>query len=416
MKRVVVTGRGALTPAGEGVDQLWSQAVTGRTSARRIDRFDPSAYECQVAGLVDGFVARERLAPRLARTTDRFTHLALIAAQDALTEAGLEIGVGVDPVRAGAMVGTVLGGWDFAEDEVRRLWNEGARYVSPYMCTAWFPTAPQGQICIRFGLKGRARTLITDRASAACALVHAAETIHRGQADVMLAGGTEQPVAPFAWVCCQTSGFLTRRGNERPEEAYRPFDRDHSGSIMGEGSAFLVLEELEHARARGASILAEVCGWDMSNDGYAPFYSLDPQGRVMSRSIQRSLRRANIQPGDLAGAVVDSSALPAEDAALVRALQAALGADARSVPVTSCTAAITHLLGAASAVDAVLAVEAVRRRQLPPVTNLERPAPGFDLDFVRAEPRQLGDRDHLLLTARGLGGVNACLVLGAQPR
>jgi 3-oxoacyl-(acyl-carrier-protein) synthase len=413
---VVVTGRGALTPAGGGVDRLWSQAVSGRTSARRIDRFDPSAYDCQVAGFVDGFVARERLPPRLAKTTDRFTHLALVAAEDALADAGLQIGVGVDAARAGVMVGTVLGGWDFAEDEVRRLWNEGARYVSPYMCTAWFPTAPQGQICIRFGLKGRARTLICDRASAACALVHAAETIHRGQADVMIAGGTEQPVAPFAWVCCQTSGFLTKRGNERPEEAYRPFDREHSGSILGEGSAFLVLEELEHARARGAAILAEVRGWDVSNDGYLPLYTLDPQGRVMGRSIRRSLERAGVRPGDLAGAIVDSSALPPEDAAQVRALQCALGADVQDVPVTSCTAAITHLLGAASAVDAIVAVEALRRRTLPPVTNLERPAPGFDLDLVRARPRDLGERDHLLLTARGLGGVNACMVLSAKPQ
>jgi 3-oxoacyl-(acyl-carrier-protein) synthase len=417
MTRVVITGTGAITPAGIGADSLWERALSGRSCIRRIDRFDPAPYRCQVGGQADAFAANDWLPGRFIKRTDRFTHLAVVAAEMALAEAGLTVGGprGVPPDRVAVMVGNVLGGWEFAERELRVLWAQGIRDVSPYQATAWFPAAPQGNICIRLGIKGRARTFVCDRASGAYALVHAAETIVRGQADTVIAGGTEQPLSPYAWLCCQTGGFLTPAGNAEPQGAYRPFDRGHSGTVAGEGSVFLVMERYEHARDRGAAILAELAGWAVNNDGYMPYYTNDPHGRTLSVAMTRSLQRAGIGVADLGCVVADGSAVPREDAAEVLALKNMLGGQADQVPVTSVKAAYGHLFGAAGPADAAVAIRMLKHGRIPPVANLRRPAPGFDLDFVTGTPRTADSLRHVLVTSRGLGGVNACLVLSGGP-
>lgn len=416
MARVVVTGMGAVTPAGIGIDPLWEQVRSGRSCVQRIDRFDPGAYDCQVAGQAGAFRANEWLPARFVKKTDRFTHLAMVAADSAIADAGIEIGAaGLPAERVGVTVGNVLGGWEFAERELRNLWTAGPREVSPYQATAWFPAAPQGNLCIRFGIKGRARTFVCDRASGAYALAHGAETIRRGQADVVIAGGTEQPLSPYAWLCCQTGGFLTGLGNAQPETAYRPFDARHGGTVIGEGSVFLVLEDLDHARARGARIHAELSAWAVNTDGYMPYYTVEPRGETLSKAIRRSLERAELAPGQLRCVFADGSAVPREDAAEVSALEAALGDHAREVCVTAPKAAISHLMGAAAVADVAVAVQAMAHAEVPPVANLSRPAPGFDLDFVTGAPRRVEGLDHVLVISRGLGGVNACLVVGRWP-
>lgn len=414
MTRVVVTGAGAVTPAGIGVDALWERVLSGESCIRRIGRFDPVSYRCQVAGQADAFDARQWLPGRFIKRTDRFTHLAVVAAEMALADAGLSVGDpgGVAPERVAVMVGNVLGGWEFAERELRDLWVHGPREVSPYQATAWFPAAPQGNICIRLGVKGRARTFVCDRASGAYALVHAAETILRGQADVVVAGGTEQPLSPYAWLCCQTGSFLAPAdGATEPRAAYRPFDRAHSGTVVGEGSVFLILESLEHARARNARVLAEMTGWAVNTDGYMPYYTSEPHGQTMSNAIAKSLARAGITADELSCVLADGSAVPREDASEVLALKAALGGGAGQVPVTAVKAAYGHLLGAATPADAAIAVKILAQGVIPPVANLDRPAPGFNLDFVVGTPRTAGSLRHVLIVSRGLGGVNACLVL-----
>lgn len=413
MTRVVITGVGAVTPAGIGADALWQRALSGRSCVRRIDRFDPASYRCQVAGQADTFVARDWLPGRLVKRTDRFTQLAVVAAETALGDAGLCIGGdgGVRPERAGVMVGNVLGGWDFAERELRDLWAQGIREVSPYQATAWFPAAPQGNICIRLGIRGRARTFVCDRASGAYALAHAAETILRGQADMVIAGGTEQPLSPYAWLCCQTGNFLTPTGNSDPAAAYRPFDRGHGGTVVGEGSVFLVLERFEHARDRGARIRGELAGWALNNDGYMPYYTSEPHGATMAAAVARSLDRAGIKAADLGCVVADGSAIPREDAAEVLALRSALGDHAGQVPVTTVKASYGHLLGSATPADVAVAVHAIEHGVVPPVVNLSHPAPGFDLDFVTGAPRAAPGLRHVLVVSRGLGGANACLVI-----
>jgi len=417
MTRVVVTGTGAVTPAGIGVDALWERVLSGRSCVRRIDRFDPVSYRCQVAGQADAFEAKQWLPGRFIKRTDRFTHLAVVAAEMALADAGLSIGGtdGIAPERIAVMVGNVLGGWEFAERELRDLWVDGPREVSPYQATAWFPAAPQGNICIRLGIKGRARTFVADRASGAYALVHAAETIVRGQADVVIAGGTEQPLSPYAWLCCQTGAFLAPTDDTaEPHAAYRPFDRSHGGTVVGEGSAFLILERLEHARDRGAQILAEVTGWALNTDGYMPYYTSEPHGQTMSTAMTKSLYRAGIGADELSCVLADGSAVPREDASEVLALKTALGSHAGQVPVTTLKASYGHLLGAATPADAAIAVKMLKHGLIPPVANLSRPAPGFSLDFVTGAPRTAEPMRHVLIVSRGLGGVNACLVLSGH--
>jgi 3-oxoacyl-(acyl-carrier-protein) synthase len=409
---VAVTGIGAVTPAGLGPDALWNAVREGHSRVRRVDRFDPTPYRCQVAGQADDFDAKDHLPGRLVKKTDRFTHLAMAAANAAVVSARLTIGDGGVPAeRVGVMVGNVLGGWAFAERELRELWTDGPREVSPYQATAWFPAAPQGNICIQFGIRGRARTFVCDRASGAYALVHAAETILRGKADVVLAGGTEGPLSPYAWLCCQTGGFLTASGNADPGRAYRPFDRRHGGCVIGEGSVFLVLERAEHAKARGVPILGQLAGWAVNTDGYMPYYMSEPHGQTMSRVIAAAMSAADVAPVDVGCVFADGSAVPREDATEVMALRAVLGSHTDAVPVAAAKPAIGHLMGAATVADAAVALLAMAAGQIPPIANLDSPAAGFDLDFVVDSPRPAPALSSVVINARGLGGVNGCLVL-----
>lgn len=410
MRQVAVVGAGSITPAGVGIDALWAQVLSGRSCVRRIDRFDPTPYLCQVAGQADTFEAADWLPMRVIRKTDRFTHLAMAAVNLALKDAGLVIGDGVASERVGLMVGNVMGGWEFAEREIRKLWVDGVRGMSPYQATAWFPAAPQGNISIALGIKGRSRTFVCERASGGYALIHAAETIRRGQADVVIAGGTEQPLSPYAWLCNQTANYLTRYGNSQPDQAYRPFDRRHAGSVIGEGSTFLILENLDHAQARGADVLAHLSGWAVSTDGYMPYYTSEPYGQALSAAMLASLHRAGIGPSDLGLVLADGSAVPREDSSEVAALTAALGRFKDGVPVIAAKSAVGHLLGAAAATDTAVALRVLEQGLLPPIANLVSPAPGFDLDFVMSAPRPVR-AGHVLVVSRGMGGVNACLTL-----
>jgi 3-oxoacyl-(acyl-carrier-protein) synthase len=418
MRQVAITGIAAITPAGVGSDALWAQALSGKSCTQTIDRFDASRYQCSVAGQANAFDAEQMLSPRTVKRTDRFTHLALATVAMALQDGRITIGTApgeIQPERISVMVGNVLGGWEFAERELRKLWVSGVREVSPYQATAWFPAAPQGNICISFGIKGRARTFVADRASSAYAFIHGAEMISRGQADIVIAGGTEAPVSPYGWLCCQTSGYLTQSSRYLPATTYRPFDRDHSGTVAAEGSAFLILEELDHALSRGASIYGLVSGWALSNDGYMPCYTVEPKGQVLARTMRKSMDQAAVRPDEIDAIFASGSAVPVEDMTEVYAIQSAFDTMSRVVPVTAPKAAIGHMLGAATSADIVLALQALSHKLVPPTANLDRPAPGFDLNFVREAPLPLDRAQHSMVVSRGLGGVNACMIISAPP-
>lgn len=402
---VVVTGIGAVTPAGRGAEALWESARDGASHITAIDRFDASAYACPAAGQTD-FDPLDHLPERFVKRTDRFTHLAVHAVREALRDADVTVGGTVAPDRTGVMVGNVLGGWEFTERELRKLWNDGTRAVSPYQATAWFPAAPQGNICIDQGVKGPARTFVADRASGAYALIGGAQALRRGHADLVLAGGVEAPLSPYGWLLMETSGLgAKQRGALGPGELYRPFDTDHGGSVFAEGAVFLVLERREHAEARGARILGELAGWGVTTDGRMPYRTVEPTGRVLARAV----RGASPEAPDVVFA--HGSGIPAEDVTEGYALHEAYGGEAARLPVTAPKSGFGHLLGGAAAADTALALRAMPENLVPPTVNLDRPAPGIGLDLVRGAARPVGDWRSTLVVSRGLGGVNACLLL-----
>ena len=411
MSAIVITGIGAVTPSGIGVQPLWEDVRAARSRITGIDRFDASGYACDAAGQAD-FEARDHLPSRFVKRTDRFTHLAVHATRQALSDAGLTVGEDVAAERTGVMVGNVLGGWGFAERELRKLWTEGPRAVSPYQATAWFPAAPQGNICIDQGVKGPARTFVADRASGAYALIGAADSLRRGHADMVIAGGVEAPLSPYGWLCLETSGLGAKsRGSIQPHELYRAFDAGHGGSVFAEGAVFLVMERRETAEARGAVVHGELAGWDVTTDGYMPYYTVEPTGEVLGRAMRTAVQRAGVTARDVRAVFAHGSGVPFEDVTEGYALREAFGGDCDGMPVTVPKAGFGHLLGGAALADAVLSLRAMREGVIPATPNLDRPAPGIDLDLVRGEARERGRWEHSLVVSRGLGGVNACLVL-----
>lgn len=411
MSDIVITGVGAQTPAGEGLEALWRSARDGEPQIRVIDRFDAQDYACPAAGQTD-FEAFDHLASRFVKRTDRFTHLAVHAVRRALANADITVGVDVAAERTGVTVGNVLGGWEFAERELRALWTDGPRAVSPYQATAWFPAAPQGNICIDQGIKGPARTFVSDRASGAYALIGAAEMLLRGQADMVIAGGVEAPLSPYGWLCLETSGLgVKARADAAAHELYRPFDARHGGSVFAEGAVFTVMERRESAVARGAKVLGELAGWGVSTDGYMPYYTVEPTGQVLGRAMRAAVERAGITGADLGAVFAHGSAVPFEDVTEGYALVEAFGRTADTLPVTAPKAGFGHMLGAAAPADAVLALAAMDEGLVPPTPGLTRPAPGIDLDLVEGRAREVSGWQHSLVVSRGLGGVNACLLL-----
>ncbi|HET8846366.1 MAG TPA: beta-ketoacyl synthase N-terminal-like domain-containing protein, partial [Ktedonobacteraceae bacterium] len=304
---VVITGLGVVTPYGIGPQILWEKLLAGESAVHPLPADECAHVQCQVGGQYSSFQAGDYLPPRVARKLDRFSQFGLIAAQEALSDAGLTSDDLARPVsedapawkksaagrdQVGIMVGNNLGGWEFAERELRHLWQDGPREVSPYMATAWFPAAVQGTISIQLGIKGIGRTFLCDRASSAYALVHAANCLQRGHASLLIAGGAEAPFSPYAALCYQTSNLMSRH------QVYRPFDQEHDGLIGGEGAAFVILERLSDALLRGAPIYAELAGWATNHDG-SGFANGAPDGERYALAIKRAMKKAAILPEQL---------------------------------------------------------------------------------------------------------------------
>ncbi len=415
--RIVVTGMGVISPYGVGLDILWDNLMLKKTGLKVVMSFDTSHIQCKVGGQLVDFHPEGYLSPRLIRKVDRFSTLGLIAAQQALQDAGL-----LDDTRPswshrdcggnriGIMVGNNLGGWEFAERELRHLWQDGPREVSPYMATAWFPAAVQGNISMQFGIKGIGRTFLNDRASGAFALIHAVDCLLRGRADIMLAGGAEAPFSPYAALCYQTSGLMSERAATGATDTYRPFDRAHDGLVAAEGAAFFVLERAEDAVNRGAKIHAEIAGWATTHDGY-DFIQPAPDGQRYAAAMTRAMNRAGVRATEIDCLFAAGSAVPNEDIAETRAIHLALGKSAADVPVTTPKSAFGNLFGAAMPVDMAIALRAMQQRVIPATLHLDQPAEGCDLDYVPHSPRSVDRLDMCLVNARGIGGSNAVMLL-----
>lgn len=418
---IVITGMGVISPYGIGPTLLWEKLLAGESGLKPLTTFETAHILCRVGGQLSDFRPDAYLSSRQVRKIDRFSVFGMIAAQLALQDANLLEAGGKKPVwsqqeergsRVGITVGNNLGGWEFAERELAHLWKLGPREVSPYMATAWFPAAVQGNISIQFGIRGVGRTFLSDRAGGALALIHAANCLQRGKADIMLAGGTETPFSPYAALCYETSGLMSKQASTGSTSVYRPFDRGHDGLVAGEGAAFFVLERAEDASKRDAPVLAEIAGWATNNDGY-DFVRPAPDGKRYAAAMTQAMQRAGVQAEQLDCLFAAGSAVPEEDASETRAIHLALGKAAEHVPVSTPKSAFGNLFGAAFPLDLAIALLALRHRVIPATLHLDHPAPDCDLDYVPRTPRPVDHLDHCLLNARGSGGANASLLLRA---
>jgi 3-oxoacyl-(acyl-carrier-protein) synthase len=416
MKRIVITGIGTITPAGRGLDTLWRHVQSGRSCLEPIESalyFDASAYACQVAGQVHNLHEPRVLTERMLAQTDRYSQLALVAVLDALEAARLPQGFlpVVQPERVSLLVGTAMAGLTTIEKEMRTFWTQGKQSVNRYWETASFPPSAQGHISIHFGIRGRSRTFVSERASGAHALIEGAKMIQRGLADVVIAGGAEAPITSIAWSAYQSNATLVRTSRMEPAHMYRPFDHEHIGMIVGEGSTFLILEERNHAEQRDAPILAEVCGWGMGTDPT----SLHPlqkttqdSGQTFARIITASLDQAHIQPANIDILFAHGAALPQEDATERAAITTVFGHN--GVPVTIPKVGFGHLQGAAAATDVAIAVQSLLHRTIPPTPSIGYPEAASGLDLVHTQART-GELKQSMILSGGLGGMQACLVV-----
>ena len=418
MTRIVVTGMGIVSPYGVGSEILWKKLMAGETGLRVLTSFDTSHIQCRVGGQLVDFLPQDYLSRRLLHKLDRFSVLGIVSIQQALRNAGLLLDDG-KPVwnqweqggnRVGIAVGNNLAGWEFGDRELRNLWQQGPREMSPYMATAWFPASLQCNASIQLGLKGIGRTFLSDRASGAHAIIHAANCLARGRADIMLAGGSEAPFTPFATLAYETSGLMSKQSVTYSTAAYRPFDRGHNGLVAAEGAAFFVLEREEDACKRKAPIIAELAGWGSTNDGY-DFVQPAPDGERYAAAMIQAMERAGVDAEEIDCIFAAGSAVPAEDVSETRAIHLALEDAAKRIPISVPKSAFGNLFGAATPTDMLIALLAMQQRVIPPTLHFDQPAQGCNLDYVPRTPRSVDQLDICLVNARGIGGTNASLLL-----
>jgi 3-oxoacyl-[acyl-carrier-protein] synthase II len=406
VRRVVVTGIGAITPIGLGVEGLW-QGLRRRTSAVRcITRFDPTMFKSRIAGEVPDFVPADHIEARRARRLDRYSQFTIAATRMALADAALDL-VREDPDRVGAMMGTALGGVAHGERNYHAFLTEGPRAVDPALALTVFAGAASCNIAIEFGCTGPNSTNGMSCASGAIAIGDGFRAIVRGDADVMLAGGAEAPLAPLCFGAFAIIRAMSTR-NDDPGRASRPFDAGRDGFVMAEGAAVLVLEERSRALARGAPVYAELCGFGLTNDAHhmtAP----RPDGRQAARAMRNALAEAHVSPGEVGYINAHGSSTPLNDPTETGSIKQVFGERAYRVPLSGTKGYYGHALGASGAIEAAICALAARRGWIPPTVNLETPDPACDLPQVTGEGRDLAP-EVLLSNSFGFGGINAALV------
>ncbi len=401
MKRVVITGLGVAAPSGVGKEDFWRNMKEGRSFISKITKFDASSYPFQMAGEIKELKMPPCFSPRLLRKLDRFSHLSLITTEEAIQDAKLKLAE-EDLERIGIIIGNLLGGWQFAETELRDLHLHGVKEVSSYQATAWFPAAPQGEISIYYKTKGYSKTIVADRASGLAAIGYAFRTVKDNRADIIFAGGCEAPITPYALLCCSTSGELAKR-------IYRPFDRERDGYIIGEGSGILVLEELERALKRQVPIYAEVVGYETTSDGYHPV-KCAPDGRELARAIRMALNQGGIEPEEIDYISLDGAATKEGDRTETLAIKEVFGEYAYQIPMSAPKSIIGNLLGASGVIDLITTLLTMKEGTILPTINYENPDPGCDLDYVSNRARE-GVVRNALIISRGRGGINTALLV-----
>jgi len=406
-RRVVVTGMGAITPIGNDVASTWEAAKAGQSGIARITFFDTSGLETQIAGEVKGFDPEERFGRKEARRMDRSTHFAMEACSQALAHSRL-LENGTDRNRVGVVVSSAVGGVVTLIEQYDVFKARGPRRVSPFMIPMMLVDTPAAQVAIQYGLRGPNMAVVTACATGTNAIGEAFEMVARGAADAILAGGTEAGLHPLTVAGFNVMGALSTQ-NDDPPGASRPFDANRSGFIISEGAAVLLLEELEHALARGATIHAEIIGYGTSADGYSMVAPLE-MGEGARLAMQGALDRAGLAPEDVGYLNAHGTSTRLNDAAETQAIKILMGEHAYNIAISSSKSMTGHLLGAAGAIEALICVKTLEDGIIPPTINYETPDPECDLDYVPNQARA-ANVQVAMSNSFGFGGHNSCLVL-----
>ena len=405
-RRVVVTGTGAVTPLGIGVRETWQAMLEGKSGVGPITQFDATDFATKIAAEVKGFEPGDFIEAKEVKKMDRFIHLAVAAAKMAMDESGLKV-TEENAERVGVLVGAGMGGLPAIERYHSVLLERGPKKITPFFIPMLIINLASGQISIIFGAKGPNTAVVTACATGTHSIGDAMKLIQRGEADAMIAGGTESVITPLGIGGFNAMKALSTR-NDEPERASRPFDLDRDGFVMGEGAGVLVIEELEFAKARGANILAEVVGYGLTGDAYH-LTSPSPNGEGAARCIKMALRDAEMAPESISYINAHGTSTKFNDEFETMAIKTVLGAHAYKVPVSSTKSMTGHLLGAAGGVEAVVSVLTIRDNKVAPTINLENPDPDCDLDYCPNVARDC-KVDVAMSNSFGFGGTNGCLV------
>lgn len=406
-RRVVVTGLGIVSPLGVGIQDNWQRIVEGKSGIGTIDRFDANGIACTIAGEADEFKVEDYLAPKEARKMDRFIQLGMAAGMDAFTDSGLEVDDG-NADRIGVYIGSGIGGVETIEKMALTYIEKGPRRISAFYVPMSIINMISGNLSIMHGLKGPNLSMVTACTTGTHAIGEAGRLIEYGDADVMIAGGAEAAITPTAMAGFANAKALSSR-NDEPQTASRPWDRGRDGFVMGEGAGVLVLEELEHARARGARIYCELAGFGMSADAHH-MTSPSPGGEGATKCMNNCMRNAGINPDEVGYINAHGTSTPQGDIAETMAVKASFGDHADKLAVGSTKSMVGHLLGAAGGVEAVYSALAMHHQVLPPTINLHDPDPECDLDYIPNTARDV-KFEVALSNSFGFGGTNGTIAL-----
>ncbi len=406
MRRVVVTGLGAVTPAGQNIPTTWEALLSGTSGIGPITRFDASDFPIRIAGEASDFALHPQIDPREARRMAQYVHYALNATLEAVQMAQLDMAQ-EQPEQVGVYVGTGAGGLDLIVEQQAILLAKGHRRVAPLLIANMIDDSASGHIAIHLGARGPNMAIVSACSTGGHNIGEAFETIRRGDAEVMISGGAEAPILPFV-----LASFTNMKGlagdNDHPQQACKPFDVRRDGFVLSEGAGVMVLESLEHAQQRGATILAEMVGYGSSNDAFhmaAP----DESGRGPALAISMALRKAGLSPQQIDYINAHGTGTPLNDATETQAIRRVFGEHAEHVAISSTKSMLGHMMGAAGAVEAIVCALVLQHGRIPPTINYQQPDPACDLDYVPNEGRE-ADVRVAMSNSIGLGGHNSCLV------
>ncbi|MBN2482931.1 MAG: beta-ketoacyl-[acyl-carrier-protein] synthase family protein [Candidatus Omnitrophica bacterium] len=404
---VAITGLGVVSPCGMKKETFWANLKQARSFVDEITRFDAKLYPSRIAGQVHELDYYTHLSSRLIKKIDVFSHMALVASEQALQDARIDH-TQVDKNRVGVFMGNALGGWLFAETELRDMYLEGREGISPYMASAWFPAAPQGQVTIYYGFKGYSKTIVADKASSALALWYGAKVIAEGKNDYVLAGGMEAPITPYALLSASSCGQLSKN-NLNPQKAYRPYDLNRDGFVLGEGAGIVTFEKEAHARNRSAPVYGYLRGIGVSCDGYHyARYRLDPES--FQYAIEECINDAGWKKEDIDYICLDGDATTIGDSNETMALKNVFGKKIGGIALSAPKSMYGNLLGAQTSLDLISTLLSMEHETILPTINYEMADPYCDLDYTPNVSRSRKIKKALIL-ARGRGGINVVLAI-----